>query len=119
MKEDFGHYLCNASSASLQARQVAAEGTDCSRATGMSLPQRLTMSIRTGLHFHESTVDGFNFPLHAFIQTIEQPNHGFCPPSLFRFRFHVRFKPQQIIFGLRSLTKDVPPLRKKLGPKVL
>jgi hypothetical protein len=77
------------------------------------------MSIRTGLNFHESTVDGFNFPLHAFIQAIQQPNHGFCLPSLFRFTFHVRLKPQQIIFGLRCLTKDVPPLRKKLGPKVL
>src|SRR5512146_1954527 len=83
------------------------------------LAAALTTPIRTGLNSRESEVDRFNFSLCPFIQTIEQTYHGFCLPSLFSFTLYIRLEPQQILFRLCGLTKQLPPLREQLDAKVL
>ena len=68
---------------------------------------------------HESTVDGFNFPLHVFIQAIEQPKIIFLSTPALQIHVPSPSQAREIFFGLRGLTKEVPSLCQKLCPKSL
>jgi hypothetical protein len=44
------------------------------------------------------------------LQTIKQPNHALLLPPLLYFAFDIVLEPEQLLFSLSSLTKQVTPL---------
>jgi hypothetical protein len=58
----------------------------------------------------ERPVDLLDLGLSSPIQTIKQPNHTLLLPSLLHLAFDIGLKPEQLVFCLGNLTKQVMSL---------
>jgi hypothetical protein len=95
----------------LFASQTHGRRRDCLQP---GLENALSASLASAVLFRpqleECPINHLDLGLRSPIQTIKLPNHALILPPLLHFAFDIALEPEQFLFSLRNLTKQVAAL---------